>query len=518
MITEREVLESVLGEPLRRTREVEVEEEQERELAPGVLWRRCRLRFHPERSDRPERLCVNEIEADANVASLEPVFALDHTHLCDTEEIEDAYWATRWASAEFRTSGGLREPRLYVGTAPLLNAWVSEGWRVAGTLAAESGADQTLQHLHSLEERLHPLPAFVAPGHNPTGRAGIARWLPAMPPSRLALARPDVIAALPAGFFLNFPEEFEDGHSALHQPVGLLKTSEDFVMPPWVERPCFIESGRGGGRLAMVGPGAVRLEVGGFAVPLHRGSDQPDAPHGAVWLAWDAPERRPNPPHDAAALVFSGKVLVGWGAAKRGQRPPVGGALVWLTGEPARHVLAHSEEPVRRPPSHELGLDAELEAAVSAFAAGPVLVRDGRALARDEIFSRGAAGEFHPQGPPPMRFRHGAEDSPAPRAALCLREGGWRLLVVDGRRAAEHSAGLRLEGLAKLCELRGAREALNLDGGGSAVLAIEGAHPGDAITGGLARGVVSYPSDDGGRERIVPTILAVTAPHGHCPL
>ena len=33
-------------------------------------------------------------------------------------------------------------------------------------------------------------------------------------------ADPDVLVATNAGYFLNFPEEYEAGMSALHQPIG----------------------------------------------------------------------------------------------------------------------------------------------------------------------------------------------------------------------------------------------------------------------------------------------------------
>ena len=60
----------------------------------------------------------------------------------------------------------------------------------------------------------------------------------------------------------------------------------------------------------------------------------------------------------------------------------------------------------------------------------------------------------------------------------------------------------------------GCEAAINLDGGGSSALAIEGAETSDLLRENLAHGVVNIPSDDGARERIVPAILMVQRKSG----
>ena len=75
----------------------------------------------------------------------------------------------------------------------------------------------------------------------------------------------------------------------------------------------------------------------------------------------------------------------------------------------------------------------------------------------------------------------------APRTALGIKKDGTLLLVVvDGRN--NNSAGLTLAELATYMLRLGAREAVNFDGGGSSVMAINGL-------------VVNKPSD--GKERPV---------------
>ena len=75
----------------------------------------------------------------------------------------------------------------------------------------------------------------------------------------------------------------------------------------------------------------------------------------------------------------------------------------------------------------------------------------------------------------------------APRTAVGIKkDGSLMLVVVDGR--SNNSAGLTLAELATYMLRLGAREAVNFDGGGSSVLAINGL-------------VVNKPSD--GKERPV---------------
>lgn len=88
-----------------------------------------------------------------------------------------------------------------------------------------------------------------------------------------------------------------------------------------------------------------------------------------------------------------------------------------------------------------------------------------------------------------------------PRTAVGIGADGRRLVlaVVDGRQAG-YSAGMTLPELGELMLELGARDALNLDGGGSSAMAVRD-------TGGAVR-VVNRPSDAAG-ERPVANALAV---------
>lgn len=91
--------------------------------------------------------------------------------------------------------------------------------------------------------------------------------------------------------------------------------------------------------------------------------------------------------------------------------------------------------------------------------AGPLLVDEGRRVvsADAEGFSAGAA-----------QFDSDITDGRYPRAALGLTARQILAVVCDGRSGTD--AGMTLDELAQFLIRRGARQALNLDGGGSASL------------------------------------------------
>lgn len=87
-----------------------------------------------------------------------------------------------------------------------------------------------------------------------------------------------------------------------------------------------------------------------------------------------------------------------------------------------------------------------------------------------------------------------------PRTAVGYDPGAGRfwLVVVDGRQG-EYSTGMSLPELTTLLEALGAREALNLDGGGSSVMLVRGRS-------------VSRPSDGTGERPVVNALLVVDDP------
>ncbi|MBI1387519.1 MAG: hypothetical protein GC154_03630 [bacterium] len=121
-------------------------------------------------------------------------------------------------------------------------------------------------------------------------------------------------------------------------------------------------------------------------------------------------------------------------------------------------------------------------ACYAALSAGPVLVKDStsQVMSDDSVFNT---------------------QKRAPRTAMGVRKDGlvW-MMVVDGRQP-DWSAGVTLAELAEIFLALGARNAINLDGGGSSVMILQNE-------------VVNRPSDlalpgQPGRERAVANIVAL---------
>lgn len=106
--------------------------------------------------------------------------------------------------------------------------------------------------------------------------------------------------------------------------------------------------------------------------------------------------------------------------------------------------------------------NTERSAAENVMLSGPLLVLNGNGIALD-------SNPFNTN-------RH-------PRTAMAIRKNRKMILmVVDGRNSKAH--GMSLFELSKVLQWLGAKDAMNLDGGGSSTLYIQG------------KGIVNYPSDN----------------------
>ena len=143
-----------------------------------------------------------------------------------------------------------------------------------------------------------------------------------------------------------------------------------------------------------------------------------------------------------AALGFhaDGHPEIGWAGSREGQ------LVVW-PGPVAGGQGGDGDE----------AADARRWPVVDAVAGGPMLVVDGavRVTAAQEAFADSASPRLHPR-----------------TAAGITAEGDLILMVVDGRQ--RDSRGVTLEQLAGLLQRLGCVRALNLDGGGSSAVVVDG--------------------------------------------
>jgi hypothetical protein len=188
-----------------------------------------------------------------------------------------------------------------------------------------------------------------------------------------------------------------------------------------------------------------RVETRGWRAGLD-GVNRPRQPDELILYTAEAGESTRTTSGTELLLDPKGRMLE---VREGGNAPiPTGGSVL---SAPGKHRL-----PAFRPGQKvEVRAGAPQSAcpATDLLGAGPALVRDGRPVVQNEGFRHAAV-------------RH-------PRTAVGIRPNGDLLLVtVDGRQAA--SIGMSLPELAALLVELGARHAINLDGGGSTTMVLEG--------------------------------------------
>ena len=181
-------------------------------------------------------------------------------------------------------------------------------------------------------------------------------------------------------------------------------------------------------------------------------------------------------------VVQSGRVTEVRDAA--GSAPiPDDGFIVSARGEARAWVLKHLRPKTRVQVTTSLqpadaSRDNPWTAAEDILGAGPKLVTAGKVDVTDvrEKMIPTFASDLHPR-----------------TAIAALSDGRALLLTADGRRAPER-VGLALDDLAALLIELGAREAINLDGGGSTAMVIEGT-------------LVNFPTDPTGERPVSDAIV-----------
>jgi hypothetical protein len=328
----------------------------------------------------------------------------------------------------------------------------------------------------------------VAPGVRVAVAAGGGAVGERTRPSRLA-ARGGAVAAVNGGYFA------ADGN-----PVGVLMASGALLSEPVGGRTALLLGPkRGLAALRFFGSvglgGRTRLLDGvnrpPGAVPAcgGRGGDRPTERPDAATTCTDPSEIvaftaqwGPRTPRSGSAVVVRGGTVTATRPAG-GAAIPRDGLVLSGTGGAAGFLrrFAIVGEEVRL----DLGVGRSAQEIVGG---GPRLLREGR------VRVRAAAEGFAPLSAP---WFHGSFVAARhPRTLAGLRADGSLLLVtVDGRRPG-WSAGVTLPEAARVMRSLGAREALNLDGGGSTSMTVRGR-------------VVNRPSDAAGERAVSDALLVL---------
>jgi hypothetical protein len=145
-----------------------------------------------------------------------------------------------------------------------------------------------------------------------------------------------------------------------------------------------------------------------------------------------------------------------------------------------------------------IGAGLELDPAISmrSSVVAPAYVVSGgpRLLAGGRVRVRSSAEGFNPLSAPWFHASFVASRQPRTMAGV-RRDGSLLLVTVDGRRPG-WSAGVTLREGARVMRSLGARDALNLDGGGSTAMAVRGR-------------LANLPSDPGGERRVSDVLLVL---------
>lgn len=350
----------------------------------------------------------------------------------------------------------------------------------------------------------------------------------------------EILASTNSTFFLNFPEEYANLHSAMNEPVALLIENGRPLQAPTLNRATFSLNQDGSAvittdssRTFHTAQLTAHLAATAYSVAkqsFRHGSIEPDK-IGNVWVGstWvesviDLPLQVPSngsvwslKPEFIPPNLKSQPVLMG---QNQGFEKITGGV---------------SEDEIKSKMKLEgYNLENVLDSK-HAFTVGPMLAQDGQPVpfgTNDEQFqpivlrespsfeaSRNLSRTQLPdalldcdcRGVPPTRFPHDWDKTRAPRTAIGVtKTGDVLLVVVDGRADLAHSTGMTLAELADLMIELGCKDAMNLDGGGSSIMYV--ADPGVIklkLRPEFTDGLVSFPSDLGGTERMLPVPLVI---------
>lgn len=275
------------------------------------------------------------------------------------------------------------------------------------------------------------------------------------------------VAAVSGGFFLYSEPDIAEPFRR-HDPVGLLVHGGRVLVPPFVRRAALVAAG--GLRVERVGLQGARVSWPGGAATIDAVNESDG---GVVAYTRAAFERAPQGP---------------------GARVPVA-PVVALGGDPLAVPLSGAVLAFPGPTTLAPGMPLRWELASpveEAMAGGPQLLDGGRACLD-------MAAEDFTGSAPPLTFSRDEtfDQNQLPRMAAGLTADGALLLAaVDGRNF-DRALGLTLHETAELMAHLGCVVALNLDGGSSKRMVVEGRVvdiPSTDVVGGEAADAADAPT------------------------
>lgn len=241
---------------------------------------------------------------------------------------------------------------------------------------------------------------------------------------------------------------FYSGYSGLGWPLGLIVIEGRLLSAPLPRRTVFAVDANGRPWIGSVEYNGRLITESGAEIPISAINQPPRSGGVALYT----PEYGPvTPPQALVVIVRDDRVV----SVSRGRLPIPPNGYALATAASQQHLLSS----LRGGQTVKLRLALSPDGIHNALQGGPGLVRDGQIHIPYawEDFS----GGFY-------RVR-------TARSAIGITHAGKVLFVtVDRRTRGRDSTGMNLPELAALMHRLGARDALNLDGGGSATLVVGG--------------------------------------------
>ncbi len=275
------------------------------------------------------------------------------------------------------------------------------------------------------------------------------------------------VAGFSGGFFL-YSEPAIEPPAARYDPVGLLVSDGQILSPPIYARPAFIQDDEGRVHIATIGLKGIILK-GPDGTHIRIGGTNAARRTEAMPVAFNRAALSVTPDHKGYLLtIVAGEVT----AIKRGGKAsiPVGGFVVTLPPTPQWDQLA-SGISIGAGLTYQLPTLPGVSGIVSAIAGGPTLLDGGRtcgprALQREEF-----AGDAEP-----MTFSSDetGDLNLLPRLAIGLTpEHAVVVLAADGRNF-NSALGVTLAEVTAIMRALGCVHAINMDGGSSKRLVLDG--------------------------------------------
>lgn len=317
-------------------------------------------------------------------------------------------------------------------------------------------------------------------------------------------------AAVNAGFFVLDPRAGAPG-----DPAGVAVYDGRLVSEPVNGRPALVVDDHARRTAVVRYRWKGQLQAGGATLPLDGLNRVPGLIRNCGGTADDLPTSRPlhdvtctdpdeliafdstygpaTPAGPGVEAVLNRRGVVTEVRTTRGGPVPTGGRTVQATGNLADRLVAvvrvGRKLEVRATLTNERGRPVQLSRRTTIVNGGPELVRDGRLWATPR--ADGMAPANNPS------FYYGWAHKRNPRTLAGVDAWGRTMLITaDGR--STQSLGLGIAEAAAVAKSLGLRDAINLDGGGSTTMVVNGA-------------VINTPSDATG-ERPVGDALTIT-PH-----